>query len=109
MVVLTWIFGQNKLVKFTLPYHGMISTQERGLLICGRDLASRSRIEDHWMLFLCSGPHNTSLSNAVKKVTVLKYHPHDVVACDENGHGPSHFQAMGSDGSTMLPCGLVSF
>ena len=31
------------------------------------------------MLFLCSGPHNTSLSNAVKKVAVLKYHPHDVV------------------------------
>ena len=59
--------------------------------------------------FLCSGPHNTSLSNAVKKVTVLKYHPHDVVACDENGHVSSHFQAMGSDGSTMLPCGLVSF
>ena len=61
------------------------------------------------MLFLCSGPHNTSLSNAVKKVAVLKYHPHDVVACDENGHVSSHFQTMRSDGSTMLPCGLVSF
>ena len=31
-----------------------------------------------------SGSHNTSLSNAVKKVAVLKYHPHDVVACNEN-------------------------
>ena len=49
------------------------------------------------MLFLCSGPHNTSLSNAVKKVAVLKYHPHDVVACDENGHVASHFHAMGSE------------
>ena len=66
----------------------MISTKGRDLLICARDLASRSRseLEDHWMLFLCSGPHNTSLSNAVKKVAVVKYHPHDVVACDENGH-----------------------
>ena len=60
------------------------------------------------MIFLCSGPHNTSLSNAVKKVTVLKYHPHDVVACEENGHVSSHVQAMRSHGST-LPCGLVSF
>ena len=50
----------------------------------------------------------SSLSNAVKKVAVLKYHPHDVVACDENGHVSSHFQAMRSDGSTMLPCGLVT-
>ena len=65
------------------------------------------------MLFLCSGPHNTSLSNAVKKVAVLKYHPHDVVACDENAHVSStvssHFQSMRSDGSKMLSCGLVSF
>ena len=22
----------------------------------------------------------------MKRVAVLKYHPHDVVACDENGH-----------------------
>ena len=55
------------------------------------------------MLFLCSGPHNTSLSNAVKKVTVLNYHPHDVVACDENGHVSSHFQAMGSDVARCFP------
>ena len=61
------------------------------------------------MLFLCSGPHNTCLSNAVKKVAVLKYHPHDVVACVENGHVSSHFQVMRLAGSTMLPCGLVSF
>ena len=45
----------------------------------------------------------------MKKVAVLKYHPHDVVACDENGHCASHFQAMTSDGSAMLPCGLVRF
>ena len=45
----------------------------------------------------------------MKKVAVLKYHPHDVVASDENGHVSSHFQPMRSDGSTMLPCGLVSF
>ena len=45
----------------------------------------------------------------MKKVAVLKYHPHDVVACDENGHVSSHFQAMRSDDSTMLPCGLVRF
>ena len=51
------------------------------------------------MLFLCSGPHDTPLSNAVKKVAVLKYHSHDVVACDENGHASSHFQATRSDGS----------
>ena len=31
-----------------------------------------------------AGPHNTSLSNAVKRVAVLKYRPHDVVACNEN-------------------------
>lgn len=61
------------------------------------------------MLFLCSGPHNTSLSNGVKKVAVLKYHPHNVVACDENECVSSHFQVMRSDGSTMLPCRLVSF
>ena len=54
------------------------------------------------MLFLCSGPHNTSFSNAVKKVAVLKYHPQDVFACDENEHVLSPFQAMRSDGSTML-------
>ena len=45
------------------------------------------------MPLLCSGPHNTSLSNAVKKVAVLKCHPHDVVACDENGHVSNHFQS----------------
>ena len=45
----------------------------------------------------------------MKKVAVLKYHPHDVVACDENEHVSSHFQAMMLDGSTMLHCGLVSF
>ena len=50
------------------------------------------------MLFLCSGPHNTSLTNVVKKVAVLKYYPHDVVACDENGHVSSLFQAMRSNG-----------
>ena len=38
------------------------------------------------MLFLCSGPQNTSLTNVVKKVAVLRYYPHDVVACDENGY-----------------------
>ena len=45
----------------------------------------------------------------MKKVAVLKYHPHDVVACVENGHVSSHFQVMRLAGSTMLPCGLVSF
>ena len=60
------------------------------------------------MLFSCSGPRDTSLSNAVKKVAVLEYYPHDEVACDENGHVSSHFQAMRSDGSTMLPLSLLS-
>ena len=98
-------------MKFTLPLPWNDLNPRQRLLICARDLASQSssvNFEDHWMLFLCYGPHNTSLANAVKKV-VLKYHPHDVVTCDENGHVSSHFQAMRSDGSTMLPCGLVSF
>lgn len=44
VVVLTWIFGQNKLVKFTLPlpWNDLNPGQDRGLLVCGRDLASRS-------------------------------------------------------------------
>jgi len=38
-------------------------------------------------------------TNVVKKVALLKYYAHDVVACDENGHVSSLFQAMRSDGN----------
>ena len=96
----------------------MISTQDRGLLICARDLASRSsnpiqqcKLKTIGCYFVNSGPRNTSLSNAVKMVAVLRYHPHEVVAFydnDENGHVSSHFQAMRSDGSTMIPLSLLS-
>ena len=52
---------------------------------------SQPRTEAFWS----SMPiHNASLSKAVKKFAVVKYHPHDVVACDENGHVSSHFPPL---------------
>ena len=74
MVVLTWIYGQNQLVKFTLPlpWNDLNLGQRRSDMCQGSSKPiQQCKIEDHWMLFLCSGPHNTSLSNAVKKVAVL--------------------------------------
>ena len=113
MVVLTWIYGQNKLVKFTLPlpWNDLNPGQRPSDMRQGSSKPIQQCKLKTIGCYFCvhAGPHNISLSNAVKKVVAFKYHSHDVVARDENGHVSSHFQGMRSDGSTMLPCGLVSF
>ena len=112
MVVLTWIYGQNKLVKFAFPlrWNDLKPGQRPSDMRQGSSKPiQQCELKTIGCYFLCSGHHNTSLSIAVKKIDVRKYHSHDVVACEENGYVSSHFQAMRSDGSTMLPCGLGSF
>ena len=101
MVFLTWIYGQNKFVKFTLPlpWNDLSPGQRlRDMRQGSNKPIQQCKLDEHWMLFWCSGSYNTSLTNVVKKVAVLKYYPHDVVACDENGHVSSLFQAMRLDG-----------
>ena len=89
MVVLTWIYGQNKLVKFTLP-------------LPWNDLNPGQRHSD-----MRQGSSKPIQQGKLKTIGCYFY---DLVAFDENGHVSSpHFQAMRSDGSTMLPCGFVSF
>ena len=88
MVVLTWIYGQNQLVKFTspLPWNDLNPGQRPSDMCQGSSKPIQQCKLKTIVCYFCvhAGPHNTSLSNAVKRVAVLKYRPHDVVACNEN-------------------------